>query len=678
MRTTARALHRKSLLPARTVGFLLLQLLVTQIASAASALELQRAGFQAGWKAAVIGQESVARAAHRSLRDYPAAPYLKYAWLRHGLAESDEDEVDQFLRDQESWPVAIDLRRRWLKVLADAGRWEDVAAYYRPTLADAASECLYLESQIREGWNPKLGVPQRDLWLSGGSRPDECDAVFRHWMRAGELGDALVMERLSLAARAGQWRLAEYLKGQIKDAGSRREADQIMDIHRDPARVLPALGASASASRWTTEAGVFAMQKLTRSDNASAWSIWPVAKPLFSGSEGLAGSLERDLALFKATDYPTDARQTLIRLDRDVVDQQIVEWRARLAILEGDWAALLEDIKLMDDMARADSKWQYWEARALAETGAVDAANARFKELSVQANFHGFLAADRLGADYTICPAEDIPSAEDRRALVTELDLRLAIELFHADLVVHARRHWRQADAIANSSGERTAGWLANDEGWHHQAILSLANAGAVRDYEARFPLSFQEAAKSAITATSSSLPVSFPLAIMRSESALDPRAVSSADAIGLMQVQLGTARKIAGVVAWPEPSRANLLDAEVNVRYGVANLWALQEEYAHPLKIMAAYNAGPEPLEEWLKAGRMPTEADRWIESVPYYETRDYIPRVLAFQTLYQWRLGQPVVRISEYLAGLDQSLDYPDWSTAETVAVQCKKEES
>lgn len=655
---------------------ILLATLVPAWVSAQDTLELRRAGFQAAWKAAISGQETIARAAHRSLDDYPAAPYLMYAWLRHDLALSDQAEVDRFLDKYDSWPVAADLRRRWLKVLAQADRWEDVNRYYRPAQADVASECLYLQSQLRQGWNPKLGPSQRDLWLSSGSRPDACDAVFTHWKRQGELGDSLVLERIILAARAGQWRLADYLKTQLVDTRMQAEADRVVDILRYPIRTLPRISAAPETSRFSTEAGIFAIKRLAREDNASAWSIWPDAKPLFAASAGVAVALERELALFKATDYPADARETLVNLDRDVVDQQIVEWRARLAILEGDWDALIDDIAAMDPAVQSDSKWQYWNARALQMTGQVDAANAMYAKLATRANFHGFLAADRLGADYNICPADDAPGLEERRALLADEDVRVAIELHHADLTIHARRHWRQASMIRDG-GERAAGWLAHDEGWDHQAVLSLGAAGALQDYAARFPLRHVEPMESAV-AGANPLPVSFPLAVMRSESALDPRAVSSADALGLMQLTLGTARKIAQQAGWTAPARADLLDPETNLQFGVANLRALQKEFAHPLKVLAAYNAGPEPLEQWLNAGRIPVEADRWIEVIPYYETRDYIPRVLAFQTLYQWRLGEPVVRVSEYLASLDQSLDYPTAGLSETVAVQCRKEET
>ena len=67
-----------------------------------------------------------------------------------------------------------------------------------------------------------------------------------------------------------------------------------------------------------------------------------------------------------------------------------------------------------------------------------------------------------------------------------------------------------------------------------------------------------------------------------------------------------------------------------------------------NPVLASAAYNAGPHVVDRWLNEDPVADPA-AWIETLPYYETRDYIPRVLAFTTLYDWRLGQGVTRISE-----------------------------
>ena len=56
----------------------------------------------------------------------------------------------------------------------------------------------------------------------------------------------------------------------------------------------------------------------------------------------------------------------------------------------------------------------------------------------------------------------------------------------------------------------------------------------------------------------------------------------------------------------------------------------------------LAAYNAGPHRVPQWLPA--QPVEADVWIENIPYNETRTYVQRALSSLVILSWRrTGQP-----------------------------------
>ena len=92
-----------------------------------------------------------------------------------------------------------------------------------------------------------------------------------------------------------------------------------------------------------------------------------------------------------------------------------------------------------------------------------------------------------------------------------------------------------------------------------------------------------------------------------------------------------------------------------------------LIEDYHHTLKILAAYNAGPEPLAKWLANSAFPSEGERWVESLPYYETREYIPRVLSFRVIYEWLGSGPVTRISTWHGDIEAPL------RRETTTVEC-----
>ncbi len=88
-----------------------------------------------------------------------------------------------------------------------------------------------------------------------------------------------------------------------------------------------------------------------------------------------------------------------------------------------------------------------------------------------------------------------------------------------------------------------------------------------------------------------------------------------------------------------------------------------------NPVLVSGAYNAGPDAVDRWLDT-RPVEDAAVWIETIPYFETRDYIPRVLAFTAIYDWRLQQPVTRVSSRMPGLDSSNMKP----VETAEVICE----
>jgi soluble lytic murein transglycosylase len=79
-----------------------------------------------------------------------------------------------------------------------------------------------------------------------------------------------------------------------------------------------------------------------------------------------------------------------------------------------------------------------------------------------------------------------------------------------------------------------------------------------------------------------------------------------------------------------------------------------LQDFSDNPVLVSGSYNAGPNAVKRWLDT-RPLLEAAIWVETLPYFETRDYIPRVLAFTTIYDWRLGGTVRRISSRMPHIE-----------------------
>ena len=123
--------------------------------------------------------------------------------------------------------------------------------------------------------------------------------------------------------------------------------------------------------------------------------------------------------------------------------------------------------------------------------------------------------------------------------------------------------------------------------------------------------------------------------AIMREESAFDPDAESPADAYGLMQLIVPTAKSIARPLGLPA-DRASLKRPSVNIALGSGELARLAQAFPeNTLLAIPAYNAGPGNPKRWLRE-RPNADFDLWVELIPYVETRRYVKRVLSSRAAY------------------------------------------
>lgn len=124
--------------------------------------------------------------------------------------------------------------------------------------------------------------------------------------------------------------------------------------------------------------------------------------------------------------------------------------------------------------------------------------------------------------------------------------------------------------------------------------------------------------------------------ALIRQESSFMPGATSRAGARGLMQLMPSTARGVAGRlgIEWGD----DLLGVgDANLHVGTAHLAALLETYDQDVILaLAAYNAGGRPVARWRRYPEM-GDPFRFVERVPYEETRGYLKTVLRNVELYR-----------------------------------------
>jgi hypothetical protein len=127
-------------------------------------------------------------------------------------------------------------------------------------------------------------------------------------------------------------------------------------------------------------------------------------------------------------------------------------------------------------------------------------------------------------------------------------------------------------------------------------------------------------------------------------ESSFRRSVVSPAGATGLLQVRPGTAGDIAR--SRGEPFSPSLLTSpSANMEFGQTYIEGLRDSPATGgllLKVIAAYNAGPVPVAEWNSRRFDKGDPLLYIESIPYWETRGYLPIVLRNYWIYEAESGR------------------------------------
>ena len=138
---------------------------------------------------------------------------------------------------------------------------------------------------------------------------------------------------------------------------------------------------------------------------------------------------------------------------------------------------------------------------------------------------------------------------------------------------------------------------------------------------------------------------------LMRQESRFVPNASSVVGAGGLMQLMPTTAQWVSAKLGEPyRPEAVN--DPEQNIRMGTFYLSHVLESLGHPVLATAGYNAGPRRAREWQDETEL--DATRYIESIPFSETRDYAKKVMTNAVHYARAFGQGETRLSARLGAI------------------------
>lgn len=622
-----------------------------QAPAPAPSLQQQRDAFRAAYGAAQNGQDW--RTLAKGLQDYPLYPYLEAAALQHDIKTATPAQIDAYLQRYPGMIPAGDLRNAELRWSAQQKDWATFRHFYQPGLGDTFT-CDALQANLADGKRLDFDRDLADLWQKT-SLPSACTPVLQAAAAQGLLTPQRVWDRIERAAEAGNASTIDQSASWLPD-NQGAVAMRLADALRSPATLLKKASTFAD-TKHDREAVARALMRLARRDSTQAQTYWDTLSLRFAFDTDQRNRIRAALALYNAVDAGPDAITRLASLPAAAQTDATREWRVRAAVAQGDWKAAQAAIEALTPEQMQRDEWRYWKARVAQKLDHAAAALDDYTALAQQATFYGFLAADQANLPYSICPATlPIDPAADRQ-LEAVPGLARAFEFFALDMLKPARREWNTAFANLTPDQQQQAAALASSKGWYDRAVFAFGKSGDLDYYALRFPLADQQ--RVVESAKRAGIDPAWAFAIIRAETAWQTDAQSGADARGLMQLLPGTAQLVARRSGLPYDGGESLYDPAINIPLGTQYLANLATRFnGSPWLASAAYNAGPGNAQRWVDA-RGNLDPERFILTIPFNETRDYVTRVMSFATIYGWRLNGDPLPISSRLPAIGTPYD-------------------
>jgi soluble lytic murein transglycosylase len=613
-------------------------------------LKRQREGYAAALQAIERDDAETYTALRRELDDYPLAIYLDYfALVRHPEAVS-PTAARRFLNASRDTPLPGRFLSTYLRQAGRDQRWRDFLQVEPDEPHSVDLKCYFFRAQLARGERETAWEGARRLWLRGRSQPEECDPLFEAWLAAGQLTDADVWTRLLNAFEERQRSLLDYVATK-SSTGLRPRVETLLAVYRDPGSL--ARQTLPPGEPWSRDVVTYGLAYLASYSPAQALAYWRDYRERMPFDQEQVNRVERAIArqgLFARTrDNDEWLAGVLARLD----DDELVGIRLRWALSEEDWGALARFLPLLTPAGQEKTEWRYWRAVLEEREGDADASKAILGPLAGERDYHGFLAADRLGLPYAfnhLRPDRRATSTAASRPAIARIE-----ELNYHDQAALAQAEWYELLVhTPDRVGLEDLMLLASGKGWYRMAIDAASQAQDWDALDYRFPTAHEQvfrryAADQGVSGTEL-------MAIARRESAFYPGAESPVGARGLMQLKPDTGRLVAASLREPFTS-SQLFEVEHNVKLGSAYYRQLLDRFdGNRVFALTAYNAGPNRVDRWRHEPGEGIPVELWIDTIPYRETRNYVQAVLAYNVVFQYLLGDtqqllsPLERRAEY----------------------------
>ncbi len=601
-------------------------------------------------------KQSEASEVKKNISDPVAKKLVEWVILRSDDSGADFARYVAFISANPNWPSTVTLRRKAeataFQERPDASR---VEAYFNqwPPLS-AKGKFAYARALLMRGDRKNSEALVRDAWRNDGFAQEVESRIYEAFSD--------ILTRADHKARMDR-RLYEK---DDTDAGL-RSAQRLGGNE-----VLIAKARIASLGKGSPKAALDAVPAAARDDIGYKFAriqmhrradqlaeavalIKSIPKPLNESHDLDEWWMERRVLARKLLDAG-DAQNAYL-VARDATTPESPNYRAEHQFMAG-WIALryLHDpatayahfMKISESNENPISlaRGAYWSGRAAEALNHMQEARRHYQEAArYQTAYYGQIARAKIGlGELTLNPYPALSNSDRTKAMQSDV-IRAAELLYTVDARDLA---WAMMADSGDKSNDLGAMVLLSELTAKYRdargmlLVGKLALARGVPLDHAAFPTLGVPEYKTIGPPVEPAIVYS----IVRQESWFNPKTVSSANALGLMQVTPAAGKYIAGKFGASFDQKRLLSDQPYNVQFGAAELGDLIKDYRGSyIMTFAGYNAGRGRVREWVAKYGDPRDPKvdpiDWVERIPFSETRNYVQRVMENLQVYRVRFG-------------------------------------
>jgi soluble lytic murein transglycosylase len=564
------------------------------------------------------------------LANYSIPSYVDYYRLKSHLKDAPQAEIRDFFKRYDGQAIVDRLRNDWLLELGRKRDWvtfdEQLPLFVLND--DTQVKCYALISRALKG--QKVAEEARVLLSAPSVYGEPCAALIATLYQSGQFSIDDLYAQLRLSGEFNATGQARRIVALLD--GNEKKAVQAVDL---PA---VALAKGVGAGRTEHEIFVVAIGRMAKTSSKLAVLALNKAASKLSHQEQqeawAAIALQTSYSLSpETTEYWNKSNGAPLSIDQ-------IQWKTRIALRNGDWKQVKNNIRAMPQSLRNDPAWTYWLGRALmAESGVgsqpIGEALQLFRGIADQSNYYGQLALEETGKLITI-PLPGLPVSQAEIApIAANPNFQRALKFFSMRLRFEGTREWNWGLRGLSEREHLAAAEFARQNNILDRMVNTSDRTRIQVDYTQRFPSPHNDIMHP--TTQTLGLDKAWVYGLIRQESRFIMDAQSHVGASGLMQVMPSTGRWVAKKIGLSDFVQDMLSDVRTNILLGANYLnMVLGNMDGSQVLATAAYNAGPGRLRSWRSTLTKPMDSAVFIESIPYSETRTYVKNVMSNTTYY------------------------------------------